>query len=228
LPTTVSLLEELCALYPTLRKLPADEVAADVGRSVAVASVGPAAPLFTAGSICDGFPLVLSGEVRVSRGSASGRTLELYRVGPGDACIVSTASLLGRALLVADGTASVATRLALLPTPVFDRWTQYLPFRRFVFGVFVERLVDLMAVVDAVAFQRLDSRLAGFLLAHGLVLRCTHQALADELGTVREIVTRLLNRFEAAGAVRLGRERIEIVDATALRDIARGTPAPSV
>jgi CRP/FNR family transcriptional regulator, anaerobic regulatory protein len=67
-----------------------------------------------------------------------------------------------------------------------------------------------------------DRRLADYLLGHGHYVRATHQAVADELGTVREIITRLLNRFEAAGAVRLGRERIEIVDAVGLRAIAAG------
>ena len=75
---------------------------------------------------------------------------------------------------------------------------------------------------EAVAFQRLDQRLAGTLLGHGTVVASSHQALADELGTVREIVTRLLKRFERAGWLRLGRERIELLDAAALRQLASG------
>jgi CRP/FNR family transcriptional regulator len=82
-----------------------------------------------------------------------------------------------------------------------------------------------MALTEAVAFQRLDQRLASTLLGHGHVVHGTHQALADELGTVREIVTRLLKRFEAAGWVLVGRERIEIRDAAALRALAAGQPA---
>jgi len=77
-------------------------------------------------------------------------------------------------------------------------------------------------LAEAVAFQRLDQRLAHTLLGHGAVLRCTHQALADELGTVREIVSRLLSRFERSGWVALGRERIEVLDAPALRALASG------
>jgi CRP-like cAMP-binding protein len=68
----------------------------------------------------------------------------------------------------------------------------------------------------------LDQRLADYLLGHGRIVHATHQALAEELGTVREMVTRLLNRFESAGSVKLGRERIEILDAVALRAIASG------
>ena len=95
-------------------------------------------------------------------------------------------------------------------------------FRRYVFGLFADRLADLMALAEAVAFQRLDQRLAATLLGHGTVVAATHQALADELGTVREIVTRLLKRFERDGWVALGRERIELRQPEALRSLAAG------
>ena len=82
-----------------------------------------------------------------------------------------------------------------------------------------------MTLAEAVAFQRLDQRLAQALLGRGTTLRSTHQALADELGTVREIVSRLLSRFERAGWVSLGRERIDVLDSAALRALANGEPA---
>lgn len=113
----------------------------------------------------------------------------------------------------------------LSPRP-FERWTAHPAFRKFVFGVFSERLSDLMVLIDAIAFHRLDQRLADHLLGHGQRYRTTHQALADELGTVREIITRLLNRFEAAGYIRLGRERIDVLDPANLRAVAYG-PANS-
>ena len=83
-------------------------------------------------------------------------------------------------------------------------------------------MADLMALTEAVAFQQLDQRLAGALLGRGSVVHGTHQSLADELGTVREIVTRLLKRFERQGWVRTGRERVDILDAAALRALAAG------
>ena len=81
-------------------------------------------------------------------------------------------------------------------------------------------MADLTSLIDAVAFHKLDRRLAAALLGHGQHLTMTHQALADELGTVREIVTRLLRRFEREGWVTLGREHIQIVNSTALRALA--------
>jgi CRP/FNR family transcriptional regulator len=176
--------------------------------------------LFDEGAPCRGFPLVLDGEIRVARGSPQGRSLELYRVSPGELCVVSTSCVFGRHAMVAHGIAARPTRLVVLSPPGFDAWCAQESFRRFVFGVFAERLADLMALVEAVAFQRLDQRLATALLGHGVVVHASHQALADQLGTVREIVTRLLKQFERSGWVRLARERIELVDAAALRRVA--------
>lgn len=181
--------------------------------------------LFEESSPCGGFPLVLSGDVRVARGTPGGRSIELYRVGPGELCVVSAASLFGQAPMPAHGVTSAPTELVLIDPPTFEAWTAHLPFRRHVFGLFAERLADVISLAEAVAFQRLDQRLATALLGHGPVIATTHQALADELGTVREIVTRLLRRFERAGWLTLGRERIELRDAAALRSLAQGTPA---
>jgi CRP/FNR family transcriptional regulator len=178
--------------------------------------------LFDEGSACRGFPMVLAGEVRVARGSPQGRSLELYRVGPGEVCVASTSCLFGQGLLVAHGATTAPTELLLLDPAGFERWVAEPAFRRYVFGIFADRLAELIGLAEAVAFQRLDQRLAAALLGRGTVLQATHQALADELGTVREIVTRLLRRFEREGWVRLARERIEIADAAALRTLAGG------
>ena len=95
-------------------------------------------------------------------------------------------------------------------------------FRRFVFGVFGERLADLMGLAEAVAFQRMDQRLAAALLGRGRELAVTHQELAESVGTVREIVSRLLKRFEQRGWIALGRERVTILAPAALRSLAEG------
>ena len=95
-------------------------------------------------------------------------------------------------------------------------------FRNEVLGLFASRMADLTSLIDAVAFHKLDQRLAAALLGHGQVLSRTHQDLADELGTVREVVTRLLRRFEREGWVSLSRESIHISDSAALRGLAAG------
>lgn len=203
---------ELLALYPALAQV--SPPAQALGPPVEVAA---GAVLFTQQQECQGLPLVLDGEVRVSKRSSEGRSLELYRVGPGDLCLVSSACLFRRAPLTAEGIAIRPTRLLLVPPDTFQDWLADRPFRDMVMGAFAERMADLAALVDAIAFQRLDERLAAALLGHGPALAVTHQALAQELGTVREIVTRILRRFEREGWVALSREQIRILDSGALR-----------
>ncbi len=216
-PDIATLVSALGAQYPAVAALPPatrDKVLMHDAQAI---DAPAGTVLFDEGAPCRGFPLVLDGEIRVARGSPQGRSLELYRVSAGELCVVSTSCVFGRHAMVAHGITARQTRLVVLSPPGFDAWCTHEPFRRFVFGVFAERLADLMALVEAVAFQRLDQRLATALLGHGAVVHASHQALADQLGTVREIVTRLLKQFERAGWVRLARERIDLLDAAALR-----------
>jgi CRP/FNR family transcriptional regulator len=176
--------------------------------------------LFDENAPCQGFPLVLSGEVKVSRHSGDGRSLELYRVVPGELCLVSSACLFRSAPLSAQGITTKPTTLLLIPPSTFNLWLATPSFRDEVLGLFAERMADLTGLIDAVAFHKLDRRLAAALLGRGQDLAVTHQTLADELGTVREIITRLLRRFEREGWVTLARERIHISNSAALRDLA--------
>lgn len=217
--------QRLLALYPSINAIDEGERSQVLRQSTHLTRVPAGTVLFDEGSACQGFPLVLAGEIRVARGNPAGRQLELYRVTPGELCVVSTSCLFGHTPLSANGQVSTPAELAVLSPAGFDRWCENTTFRRFVFGVFADRLADLMALTEAVAFQRLDQRLASLLLGHGKNIHRTHQQLADELGTVREIVSRLLARFERSGWVSLGRERIDLLDAAALRAMATGPGA---
>ncbi len=218
-----TLISRLLPLYPVLAGLPAALRDTLLAAETATLTLPAGQVLFEEGRPCLGFPMLLSGEVQVARGTPNGRSLELYRIGPGELCVASTSSLFGQSAMVAHGITTLATELVVLAPPAFERWTKDDAFRRYVFGTFADRLADLMALAEAVAFQRLDQRLAAALLGHGQVVLGTHQDLADELGTVREIVTRLLKRFERAGWVRTARERIEILNPAALRALSNGT-----
>jgi CRP/FNR family transcriptional regulator len=212
---------DLLALYPALSSV--EPPLHSLGPAGQPSTVPAGTVLFGERQACQGFPLVLDGEIRVSRSSPDGRSLELYRVGPGELCLVSSACLFRAEPLMAYGVATRPTTVLLVPPEVFRAWLDTPAFRNLVLGLFAERMADLTALVDAIAFRRLDQRLAGALLGHGPELPITHQALAQELGTVREIVTRLLRRFEREGWVELSRERIRILDSGALR--AHAQPA---
>ena len=136
---------------------------------------------------------------------------------PGELCLASSASLFRAQPLSAFGVTTKNSQFMLIKPDLFKRWIETPAFRNDVLGLFAERMADLTGLIDAVAFHKLDRRLAAALLGRGQQLNLTHQALADELGTVREIVTRLLRRFEREGWVVLGREQIQIVNSAALR-----------
>lgn len=221
--TTTPALLDPDTLYPALAQV--QPSLADLQPAIAPVSVPAGTVLFHENTPCQGFPLVLAGEIKVSRSSGDGRSLELYRVVPGELCLVSSACLFRTQPLSAHGVTTRPSTLLLIPPDVFNRWLETPAFRNEVLGLFAERMADLTGLIDAVAFQRLDQRLAAALLGRGTQLALTHQALADELGTVREIVSRLLRRFEREGWVSLSRERIQIADSAALRAVAAGQPA---
>jgi CRP/FNR family transcriptional regulator, anaerobic regulatory protein len=209
-------LQQMQALYPGLQALGGEltQLASQV------VTVPAGAVLYQENDPCRGLPLLLQGEVRVTRHSADGRSLELYRVVPGEMCLISNACLFRAQPLSAEAVTTRPTRLLLVPPETFRDWLAQPGFRDYVLGVYAERMADLAALIDAVAFHRLDRRLAAALLGHGNEIAVTHQQLADSLGTVREMVTRLLKRFEREGWLQLSRERIRIVDSAALRRLA--------
>ncbi len=208
-------MEQVTDLYPSLQEVTPS--LAEVSALLQPMTVPADTVLFSENAACQGFPLVIEGEIKVSRHSGDGRSLELYRVVPGELCLVSSASLFRAEPLSAFGITTKPSTFFLIRPDLFKRWIETPAFRNDVLGLFAERMADLTALVDAVAFHRLDRRLAAALLGRGQQLAITHQALADELGTVREMVTRLLRRFERDGWVTLGREQITIVNSAALR-----------
>jgi len=173
--------------------------------------------LFDASQPCRGFPLLLEGAVRVAKFAPNGREILLYRVDPGQGCILSGGCLLGHSDYTARGVAEQDVTLLSVPPALFQELLlEFEPFRRFVFGMYGERLAEMMELVEEVAFRRLDERLAQLLVHRGPVIQATHQKLADELGSVREIVSRLLRSFEERGWVKLERERITLLDPKSL------------
>ncbi len=203
--------------YPVLRKLPATQLE-DLLSNATAMRLPAGTVVFDENQPCQGFPLLLSGSIRVIKAAASGRELQLYRVSPGESCILTSSCLLGHAQYHARGVVEQDVELVALPPLAFRALlSAHEPFRDYIFSLFSERLTDLMQLVSAVAFQKLDQRLAALLIIKPNPIYTTHQALADELGSVREIVSRLLKNFAEQGWVKLGREQIEIVNAPALK-----------
>ncbi|GGP28150.1 Crp/Fnr family transcriptional regulator [Silvimonas amylolytica] len=205
------------ALYPLLGELPA----ADRDKLFANATymrVPDGALMFDENQPCMGFPLLLSGSARVIKSSPSGRDLYLYHVLPGETCILTSSCLLSHAPYQARGVVQDELELVVLPPGSFKQLFEQLEvFRNQVFNRFSERLTELMNLVTAVAFQKLDQRLAAFLISRESPIELTHQAIADELGSFRELVSRLLKDFENRGWVQLERGQVCVLDTPALK-----------
>ena len=215
-----NLLDAVLALYPALRSLPREELAAACQTAMQL-KVPAGAQLFAERQGCQGFPLVLAGTIKVVKTTPSGREMLLYRVESGGSCIITSSCLLGHTLYSARGIAETPLSLLVLPAALFEKWIAgNAAFRDFVFHLFSDRIAELMQLVEEVAFHRLDQRLAKLLLAKEEPIHATHQALAEELGSVREIVSRLLKGFSAQGLVMLGREQITLLDRAGLQQLA--------
>lgn len=206
--------------YPVLRELSGGTLDALMASATFMA-VPEGAMMFDENQPCMGFALLLSGSARVVKAAPNGRELHLYDVLPGETCILTSSCLLGKSTYQARCTMQQRAELVVLPPDTFRLlFSTSESFREQVFSRFSERISELLQLVSAVAFQKLDQRLAAWLAERESPIRITHQALADDLGSLREIISRLLKNFAEEGWVRLGREQIVVLDAAALRRLA--------
>lgn len=208
--------ERLLGCYPVLSKLdPA--LLTKVERSVKYLQIPAGHRLFEEGSPCTLYPLLIDGAIRASKCSPDGHEILLYRLHPGESCVITAVALLGESPYPAIGSAETDLTLYGLPRDVFLEAILKSPeFRVFVFDFLSQRMAHLMALIDDVAFRRVDQRLASRLLRSQQPIAATHQMLADELGTTREVVSRTLESFQESGMLKLGRKRIEILNRDAL------------
>jgi len=178
------------------------------------------------GAICSSYLLAVDGTVRVQLTADSGREVTLYRVQSGGSCILTTSCLLSGERFPADAIAETqVTALAIDQRQFHESLDESRDFRRFVFASISRHLADIVRRMESIAFTAIDKRLADVLMdlqTSDAVPAITHQALAVELGTAREVISRHLKRFEAKGWISLGRGRIEITDPESLKRI-RGT-----
>ncbi len=201
-----------------------DEDRRFIERHAKVIELAPDQAVFAPGKRPEAFLLVLEGSVRVHQFGANGREIVLYRVSAGESCIMTTACLLSGEDYLAEGITETPVKAIALGRAEFEAMMARSPgFRRLVFSRYASRVTRLMEVVEDIAFERLDRRLARKLLelSRGAgVLDATHQSLAVELGTAREVVSRQLKAFAERGWITAGRGQVAIVDRTALAALA--------
>jgi CRP/FNR family transcriptional regulator len=180
--------------------------------------------VYEQGVPCPSIPFLLGGTVRVYKVGENGREITLYRVEAGEVCVLSSSCALSDAdgPLPAIAVAETEVEILAVPAYQFRRLVQAHPtLQRFINAAFAERLSEMMMVIEEVAFQRVDLRAAEWLLKMAQPghdnIGMTHAQVAVELGSAREVISRILKDFERRGLVHLGRGQIEVTDRDALR-----------
>ena len=210
--------------FPVLKTL-APEHRATLQSRVAFAELSPGDVAYREGGECANYLMCLDGGTRAFKISSNGRELLLYRVLPGSTCVFTTQCLLAGGTFPAESVSEAATRMAAVPASIFHDLMGASPdFRRFVLEDYSQLLTNIITLVDQVAFSSLDQRLAQRLLleadAQGVVYK-THQQIAGDIGSVREVVSRHLGEWERAGWIKTARGSIQIVDRNALAGYKR-------
>lgn len=208
------------------------ELQAEMERTSSYVSLPEATYCFYEADQCKAIALLGAGLVRVYKSSPEGREVTLYHVGPGDLCLLTLQAALSGEKFAATAVTRTGVEALLLPVEAFRSWVdRYAFLRSLVFATMSKRVAELMVLVQEIAFRRLDQRLAAFLLERldgdgddrGIAV--THERIATELGTAREVVSRLLKDLEHLGIVELGRGELRVRDRGGLtRMVVPGAP----
>ena len=216
-----AIIDEWLSHFPELSGLD-DPVWQKVLDSARPVEIPAGTTVFRDGDGCQNYMFVMEGAVRVQKMAENGREIVLYRVSAGEACILTTSCLLSHQRYPAEGITEDNLRAISIPVKLFDEGIAgSAGFRSFVFSSYGRRIADLILLVEDVAFGRMDIRLGQYLLDSADEkgdVALTHQAMAAELGTAREVVSRQLKEFERRGWLKLGRGTINISDLTALKE----------
>ena len=219
-------LSALDAQFPALTKEEALRTA--LREQTQTVTLSPDEFICREGTMCSHLALVLDGRARVYKSGAEGRELTLYRVHSGESCILTTSCILSDRPFPAFAVTETTVEARLVPAMAVKQWMgRHAPWRTYVFDLLARRLDAVIASLEEVAFRRLDARLATALLeAHAAAetdtIRTTHEQLASDLGSAREVISRLLKHFEHDGVVDLARGAVTIRDREGLRRLARG------
>lgn len=170
--------------------------------------------IYSEGDSCSGIAFLLSGGIRVYKMGGSGREITLYEIGRGETCILNASCILSQRTYPAYACSTEGGEVLLLPAHAFQRMIAlHEEMRNFIFSLLSERLVAIMALVEEITFGRMDERLLAYLTerAEEGTLQATHQKIANDLGTSREVVSRLLKDLEKRGRILNARSSIRLL-----------------
>ncbi|OIN58326.1 Crp/Fnr family transcriptional regulator [Arsenicibacter rosenii] len=173
--------------------------------------------LIRPGSYIRSVPILLNGSVKIMRPDTEGREALLYYLGGLDSCAMSLTCCLEKKQSEIVAVAEEKTQLIAIPVEKVEEWIcRFATWKQFVFKTYQRRFDDMIATIDSIAFQKLDERLLAYLKKKAQscqcsVLQITHEEIANELATSREVISRLLKQMEKIGYVKLSRNKIDIL-----------------
>ncbi len=187
-----------------------------------IVTVNEGDTIYWEGDRCHSLPLALSGSFRVFKIGENGKEITLYRFGRGEGCILTTSCILNNGTFPAIARVEKSGRALLIPSDLAKEWMKIFPeWQSFICSLISKRLAEVITTVEEIAFKRMDVRVVEFLLErsrkNNTVLKITHQQIAYELGTAREVISRILKDLEMLGEIRLARGQIAILNRSALR-----------
>ena len=176
---------------------------------------------------CAGLLLVESGRLRAYILSDGGREITLYRLFDRDICLFSASCMLRSLQFDVTIQAEKDTELWVIPTEIYQRiMAQSAPLSNYTNEIMAARFSEVMWLLEQVMWKSMDRRVAGFLLEEAAIeggnrLSITHEAIANHLGTHREVVTRMLRYLQGEGLVKLSRGAVELLDEKRLGELSR-------
>ncbi|MGE0371100.1 MAG: Crp/Fnr family transcriptional regulator [Gammaproteobacteria bacterium] len=207
------------ACLPLLRDA-SPEFRAGFFQAASLAHIGRGEVIAMEGDECARLALLVEGKVRVFKTAATGREITLYHIGAGDSCVLTASCIMSHSPFPAIAEAQTAIDAVLIPAGQTRAWMTEPAWCAFIFGLVSRRLADVISVLEDVAFQRMDARIASYvarLADESPVLSVTHHEIAAELGTSREVVSRILKDFEHRGLVKVSRGELQVMDPGRLR-----------
>lgn len=201
--------------FPALRAI-TDPAWLQAARQAQLKHYKPGKVVFSAGEPCTYYPLVIEGTISVQKISEDGHEITLYHIQPSHHCELTTSCLLGGTCYHASGITTTDVRVVLIPNQAFlNALAGSESFRNYIYHTIDSGMNELVELVETVAFGPMDRRIARYLLDSSQIsnpIKITHHHLATELGTAREVVSRLLKHFEHLGLIKLGRGQIRVID----------------
>lgn len=179
--------------------------------------------IFNEGDECGTVAFLLSGSIRISKIGKNGREIVLYRLGSGDSCILTISSVLANISYPATAVVEEDAEAILLSVQQFKELMTINPeFQQYIYKLLAARLLEVMTLVDEIVFHKMDERLIEYLLRHSKndedIIEITHEELASQLGSVREVISRLLKGFERDGLIQLSRGKVKIMHRSGLEE----------